>query len=107
MVPRWKSKRKIFRNQAIRQINAQGESPSGRGLEGQGGSGLVWMDFDKLPHFVLFPSYSTRDGATYCGSFLYPRRIPPLQNPVLITSENFHCSLFYVYIFLYAIHMLA
>lgn len=71
-----------------------GKATQGRDLEGRGGSGLEQMGFDKLLHFFLFPGYSACQGATDCGSFLYPCWTPPLQNSVLATSEKLHYSLF-------------
>lgn len=55
IVPGWKSKRKIFRNQIIRQINSQGENHSEHGSWRAERPWLGGDDFDRLLHFFLFP----------------------------------------------------
>lgn len=96
VVPGWKSKKRVFGNQVIRQINAQWENHSGHGTwGGQAASSLEWMTLTSYS-ISSFLGCSMCHTVTYCY-FPHPWWIPPLQTPAITTSEKFHCSLFYTF----------
>ena len=72
MVPGWKSKRKIFRNLIIRQINAQGEKPLRAGIL-RDRVAVVWSRWT-LTSYSISSSFLVTLCVTVplTGSFLYP-----------------------------------